>query len=280
MTPETLPTLDTLLVETHRIARLAGDAIMDVYNRAADMEVNAKSDGSPLTLADRRAHNIIVDQLRQLTPDIPVLSEESSSEAFESRREWTSFWLVDPLDGTKEFIRRNGEFTVNIALIKGSRPILGVVYTPAADITHLAFTGGGAFRIENGIQQSILTRPFNRNAVCMVASRSHAASTVASYREALEAEVEQVDSISMGSALKICLVAEGTADIYPRLGLTSEWDTGASDCVLKEAGGIMTDIHGDELVYNKPSILNPWFLAIGDQSHDWRRYLPKNVSEE
>ncbi|KAA3629065.1 MAG: 3'(2'),5'-bisphosphate nucleotidase [Proteobacteria bacterium] len=263
---------EQLLDPVRDIAIEAGHAIMEIYGRAFD--IDEKTDGSPVTTADMRAHAIIANRLERLTPDVPVLSEESSDTVFEARRDWRRFWLVDPLDGTKEFIRRNGEFTVNIALIEGASPVLGVVYTPAQDIVHQAAEGAGAQRIAGGTSTGIRCRSFDRREVCLVASRSHAGAAVDRYRAALEQDVDRVRTTSMGSALKICLVAEGAADIYPRLGPTSEWDTAASHCVLNEAGGRLTDVHGHDLSYNKKSLLNPWFLALGDPSHDWLRYLP------
>ncbi len=261
----------TLLDAVCDIARRAGDAIMEIYRQPFD--VVEKTDGSPLTAADRRAHELIVSGLQRLTPDVPVLSEESGDTVFAERGNWQRFWLVDPLDGTKEFVRRNGEFTVNIALVERGSPVLGVVHTPARDITHFAARGAGARRESDGEVATIRCRPFDRAGVCLVASRSHAGAAVEAYRRKLESHVDRVETTSMGSALKICLVAEGSADIYPRLAPTSEWDTAASHCVLAEAGGRLVDTSGVDLVYNKASILNPWFLAIGDTSHDWLQYL-------
>ncbi|MCZ7598148.1 MAG: 3'(2'),5'-bisphosphate nucleotidase CysQ [Gammaproteobacteria bacterium] len=267
--------IENLLDPVRKIATEAGAVIMDVYRQP--FEVDEKSDGSPVTLADRRAHDVIARGLADLTPDLPLLSEESAPGAAVGRRGWRRFWLVDPLDGTREFVNRNGEFTVNIALIEDGVAVLGVVHTPARGLTHAAARGAGAERSEAGRTAPVRCRPFNPRAVCLVASRSHAGAAVAAYRENLEREVGRVDSTSMGSALKIRLVAEGAADIYPRLGPTSEWDTAASHAVLTEAGGRLTDVHGRELEYNKESLLNPWFLAIGDPSHDWLRYLPPDA---
>ncbi len=264
---------DTLVNDICRIADAAGAEIMRVYRESFD--VADKADGSPLTTADTLAHRLICDSLAALTPDIPVLSEESSEIPAETRLAWSRFWLVDPLDGTKEFIKRNDEFTVNIALVEGGEPVLGVVHTPALGITHSAARGLGARRRDAAGSRSIRCRPFDRRSVCLVASRSHSGAAVDAYREALAREVDEVHNRSMGSALKICLVAEGEADIYPRLGLTSEWDTAASHCVLREAGGTVVDTTGTELSYNRrDTLLNPYFLAIGDPSHDWLRYLP------
>ena len=251
------------------LARNAGEAILDVY-QAADLQVEAKGDGSPLTLADRRAHSVIEAGLRRLTPNIPLLSEESGREAFEKRRQWERFWLVDPLDGTKEFVRRNGEFTVNIALIDDARPVVGVVHTPVSGITHLGDVDGGAFRQRaQEERERIRVRPLDMQNVVMVASRSHAGENVTRYRQTLERLGASVSLASMGSSLKICRIAEGLADIYPRLGPTSEWDTAAAHCVLEAAGGRLTRIDGSAFEYNKADILNPWFLASGDPGFDW-----------
>ena len=261
--------MTNLLTDVVDIAIAAGEEILDVYNNH-DFDVEMKGDGSPLTLADKRAHKLIEAALGKLTPDIPVLSEESGQQAFDQRHGWSRYWLVDPLDGTKEFVKRNGEFTVNIALIDQNSPILGVVHTPVQKVTHYAEQGVGAFKADvSGQAVPIKVRPLNRSRVTMVASRSHAGPAVEAYRNNLAAQVEQVEIASMGSSLKLCLIAEGAADIYPRLGPTSEWDTAAAHCVVVVAGGKVTRLNGESLVYNKPDILNPWFLVSGDPDFDW-----------
>ena len=258
-----------LLNDVVAIAERAGREILDVYD-SADFAVETKGDGSPLTLADRRAHKIIESSLGSLTPDIPVLSEESGQSAFDQRLGWQRFWLVDPLDGTKEFVKRNGEFTVNIALIEDGQPVLGVVHTPVQQVSHFAEREAGAFRREpDSGDQPIRVRPCDRSGVIMVASRSHAGAVVEQYQAALTRDVGPVERTSMGSSLKLCLVAEGRADIYPRLAPTSEWDTAAAHAVVTSAGGSVTRLDGTPLVYNKPDILNPWFLVGGDQTVDW-----------
>ena len=253
------------------IAVDAGAEILDVY--AGEFEVAVKDDGSPLTLADRRAHDLIDQRLRRLDPGIPVLSEESGATAFAQRRRWKRFWLVDPLDGTREFVKRSDEFTVNIALVEGNRPVMGVVYAPVTGVSFYAAAAGvgaGAFkRGADGKPAPIRVRPFNREKAIMVTSRSHATAAVETYRARLAREVEQVEVTGMGSSLKICLVAEGLADIYPRLAPTSEWDTAAAQCVLESAGGRLTTLAGQPLIYNKANILNPRFLASGDTGFDW-----------
>ena len=263
-----------LLEQVKLIAVRAGEEILDVYDKGFDVDL--KEDGSPLTMADRRAHRLIVSELENLTPDIPVLSEESGQQAFDQRRDWARFWLVDPLDGTKEFIKRNGEFTVNIALIDGRTPEMGVVHAPVKQTTHYASVETGAFlETAGGSAEQIRVRSVSGDSVVVVASRSHASAEVAIYLGNLERQYPEVTTSGMGSSLKICLVAEGSADIYPRLGPTSEWDTAAAHSVLAAAGGRMTDLSGDDLVYNKTDILNPWFLAGGDQSVDWVGFLPE-----
>ena len=247
------------------IARRAGAEILEVYHSNFDFET--KGDGSPLTIADKRAHNLIEAQLMALTPDIPVLSEESIDEVGNQRLEWPVYWLVDPLDGTREFIRKNGEFTVNIALIEGQRPRLGVVYAPALDLLYFASEGRGAWKqLPQGTVEQIGTRALDRRHIDVVASRSHMSEEVSAFVGALQAAGSDVQMLSMGSSLKLCLVAEGSADVYPRLGLTSEWDTAAAQCVVEEAGGQVLDCQSRPLKYSKPDILNPWFVVVADNT--------------
>ncbi len=251
------------------IAREAGRRILDVYER--EFKVEQKEDRSPLTEADRAAHEIIAARLQALAPDIPVLSEESAKIDYAARAGWQRFWLVDPLDGTKEFINRNGEFTVNIALIEGGRPVLGVVYVPAPALTYFACAGQGAYKQKGGCElQPVRVRRFSGGKPIVVASRSHAGPET----EAFLRSLGEHDVVSMGSALKLCLVAEGAADVYPRLGPTMEWDTAAAQCVVEAAGGRVTDLRRQPLVYNKPSLLNPWFLVSAAGDYDWHRHLP------
>ena len=261
--------MTTLLNQVVDIAVQAGKEILDVYENS-DFNVEIKGDGSPLTIADKRAHQLIESSLSSITPDIPVLSEESAKEVFDQRRSWSKFWLVDPLDGTKEFVKRNGEFTVNIALIDQGRPVMGVVHTPVQGQNHFAETGKGAFKsIAGGTVKRISIRALDPGSVSMVASRSHRGVSVEQYLAHLEQQLDHVEILSMGSSLKLCLVAEGKADIYPRLGPTSEWDTAAAHCVVEAAGGKVIRLDGSPLTYNKENILNPWFLACGDPDFDW-----------
>ena len=253
------------------IAAEAGRRILDVYERQFD--VTAKDDGSPLTDADRSAHELIVTRLAQLTPGIPILSEESAKIEYSQRSGWKRFWLVDPLDGTKEFVNRNGEFTVNIALIDNAVPVLGVVVVPVTAVAYVALRGQGAWKETGGCDRvPIRVRNYQGGRATVVASRSHRGEALDNFLEKLSAREGEYVTTSMGSSLKLCLVAEGQADIYPRLGLTSEWDTAAAHCVVESAGGRVTDLKGQPLRYNKPDILNPWFLATGGGDYDWRVY--------
>jgi 3'(2'), 5'-bisphosphate nucleotidase len=240
------------------LSREAGDAIMEIYNGPA-FQVTRKEDKSPLTAADLASHHAIVAGLQKLTPEWPVLSEESESTPYETRREWPLFWLVDPLDGTKEFLKRNGEFTVNIALVEADAPILGVVYAPASGKMYFAARGVGAFKQENGENFPIRVQRGAGGATRVIVSRSHGSDETELYTR----QYGQCEFVPMGSSLKFCLVAEGVADVYPRSGPTMEWDTAAAHCILALAGGSVTAADGQRLVYNKPSLLNPGFLASG-----------------
>jgi 3'(2'), 5'-bisphosphate nucleotidase len=270
--PEKEAMTNKLLNQVLDIAIRAGHEILDVYE--GDFGVDYKGDGSPLTIADQRSHDLIERDLRKMDSQIPVLSEESPAQVFKNRLGWERYWLVDPLDGTKEFVKRNGEFTVNIALIEGSRPVMGVVHTPVMNVSHFGASGAGAYRKTGaGPAKPISARQLQGNRVTMVASRSHSGVEVDQFRHNVEQDLGQVEITSMGSSLKICLVAEGAADIYPRLGPTSEWDTAAAHAVLAAAGGSLVDTGGQALQYNKPDILNPWFLACGAANVDWTQYL-------
>lgn len=262
-----------LLDSVADIARRAGDAILQVYN-SADFDVERKGDDSPLTAADLAAHRLIVKGLEQLTPDIPVYSEESEGITWEMRRDWQRYWLVDPLDGTKEFIKRNGEFTVNIALIENGVPVLGVVHVPVLEMTYLGGDGIGAFKETAEGRQPIQVRTSVASPVVMVASRSHGTDTIGVLEELINKEIGAVELTSMGSSLKLCLVAEGRADIYPRLAPTCEWDTAAADAVVRAAGGTVVNTSFEPLQYNKPDILNPHFLVLGAGVDIWKFLKP------
>lgn len=264
----------TLLEQVLTIAETAGTAILKIYDSPDRVEVITKSDDTPVTAADHAAHKIIVASLQKLTPDIPVLSEESEQLAFSVRSQWPTYWLVDPLDGTKEFINRTGEFTVNIALIDQHQPVLGVVTVPVKNMAYVGAQKCGAFKIENGNWKSIGIRKAPTNALSIAGSRRHGAEKLEPILKRIEAAGIKVDMTSMGSSLKFCLIAEGAADCYPRMGPTSEWDTGAAQAVLQEAGGRVVDTAFNPLTYNcKESILNPEFFALGDPEFPWQQYL-------
>lgn len=253
--------LANLLPPTVALAREAGLATMKIYAEV-NPAVEYKRDNSPLTEADLASHEIIVEGLRRLTPDCPVLSEESSEIPFDQRSSWSHFWLVDPLDGTKEFLRRNGEFTVNIALMYAGLPILGVVYAPVIDKMYYAARGAGAWKAEGGVVspiQAARTAETENGALRVVVSRSHGSGE--ENLDRFTGGAQNCEFISMGSSLKFCLVAEGAADLYPRTGPTMEWDTAAAHCIVEEAGGQVTDIDGNAMTYNKPVLLNPGFVV-------------------
>lgn len=259
---------EALVSAVCEVAREAGRATLRFHG--GPLSVERKGDDSPLTAADKAAHTVILEGLRRLTPGLPVLSEESSELDVAARREWGTFWLVDPLDGTKEFIKGSGEFTVNIALVSGTGPVLGVVHVPVTGVTYWGREGAGAFMSQAGqAPVAIRTRPANLERLVIVASKDHAGPQV----EALLKRLTTASTATMGSSLKFCLVAEGKADFYPRLQPTCEWDTGAAQCVLEAAGGAVTDTAGRRLVYNKERLLNPSFLAFGDPRQDWRALL-------
>lgn len=282
-------------------SKKAGDAILDVYN--SDFAVELKDDRSPLTLADKRSHEIISNHLNGISPDlinrlfqpkdhmIPILSEEGRGIPFEERKNWEYFWLVDPLDGTKEFVKRNGEFTVNIALIHINRPVLSVIYIPVKDTLYFCAEGLGSYKLEFK-KQPDLTLPEeyspdnfdniisaseklnagkdagsssgNMQHITVIGSRSHMSKETGDYINDLKKKYSEIDIISAGSSLKFCLIAEGTADIYPRFGPTMEWDTAAGQAIIEQAGGKVLKISSDEpLRYNKENLLNPFFVVKG-----------------
>ena len=265
MNAEAPQDLAALAPRVAEIARQAGEAILVVYNQ--DFAVERKSDDSPLTAADLASHKLIVAALRELTPGVPVLSEEGANTPFDERSAWTCYWLVDPLDGTKEFVSRNGEFTVNIALIIDHVPVLGVVQVPVTGDCYTGVAGHGAsVRRGGGNPRPVHTRRPHAVPMVVVGSRSHANPRLAEHL----APLGDYEMVSMGSSLKFCLVAEGKADFYPRLGPTSEWDTAAAHAVLTAAGGQVLRLDGSPLEYNrKESLLHPEFMAIGDPSRDY-----------
>ncbi|HAT05549.1 MAG TPA: 3'(2'),5'-bisphosphate nucleotidase [Aeromonas salmonicida] len=247
--------------ELEPIARAAGDIIMAIYSQPFTVEY--KGDESPLTAADKGAHEVIVQALAGLTPDIPVLSEESGPEVMGLRHGWSRYWLVDPLDGTKEFVSRNGEFTVNIALIEDGKPLWGLVYAPVLDRLWYGGKGMGAWRVADGKREAIQTLPHQEGAPWrVVGSRNHLSRETLDYLARFgDIERGEIELVSMGSSLKFCIIAEGGAELYPRLAPTCEWDTAAAQAVLEGAGGSVARLDGSPLAYNKPDILNPWFVA-------------------
>jgi len=270
-------------------SREAGLAILEIYKQ--DFDVLYKEDQSPLTLADQRSHDIIVDHLTEPSgKNLPVLSEEGKGVPFEERRAWEYFWLIDPLDGTKEFIKRNGEFTVNIALIYQHRPVLGVIYAPVNNVFYFASEGSGSYRLKNNnaivlleskaskiekdsVLKEILKQsdrlPYydtpsdtHNSQLVIVGSRSHPSKEFEAFVETMRKEHMKVEVISSGSSLKLCLVAEGMADIYPRLGPTMEWDTAAGQAIVEQANGSVLNYEtGEPLQYNKKNLLNSWFIV-------------------
>lgn len=255
------------------LAAQASQRILDIYATAFD--VTAKDDNSPLTAADLAAHQTIVAGLRQLTPELPILSEESAAIPFAERAQWHCYWLVDPLDGTKEFIKRNGEFTVNIALIENHEPVLGVVQVPVTGRCYFAARGYGAFREEPGQPpQPITVQPLQPGQpIRVVGSKSHGGPGLQKFVAALGS----YQLVAIGSSLKFCQVAEGAADVYPRMGPTSEWDTAAAQAIVEVAGGqVISAETGQPLRYNThDSLLNPHFIVYGDASRDWLSAVPR-----
>ena len=271
---------DKLILTTILAAKRAGEAILEVYD--SDFAVEQKDDKSPLTLADKRSHEIIENVLEQTVTannsTVPILSEEGKEIPYDERIKWEYFWLVDPLDGTKEFIKRNGEFTVNIALIHKHKPVLGIIYIPVKDVFYFAAINFGAYKLENS---GILTEnlsieelidksqklPLNSNdktTLTVIGSRSHTSEEFTEFVKQLNQKHENVEFISSGSSLKLCLVAEGKADVYPRFGPTMEWDTAAGQAIVEQAKGTVMEAETNEpLNYNKSNLLNPFFIVSG-----------------
>lgn len=267
--------MDIALEPLIEITQQAGDAILEVYK--TDFDVEIKGDDSPVTKADLAAHAVIERGLKALTPDIPVLSEESVPPEFSVRQHWNRYWLVDPLDGTKEFINKNDEFTVNIALMQDGEPVLGLVGVPAQQRIYVGdVIGGKAFCEEGGTRTHMTGRAMQRDrGVTAVASRSHGSDRLEAYLAALGEQFGGLERTPVGSSLKLCILARGDADIYPRLGLTSEWDIAAAHALLKAAGGDVWAADGSPIAYNKPdTFLNPEFIAVSDRGFDWRGCLP------
>lgn len=240
------------------IAQKAGDVIMDIYSK--DFSIEYKDDKSPLTEADQKANDIIVDGLNALSLEFPILSEEGKLIPYKERKDWEYFWMVDPLDGTKEFIKKNDEFTVNIALIHNNFPVLGVVYAPALNEMYWAKHGNGAFK--NKVRLPLVINKSPEKNLMVVASKSHLSEETEACIDKLRKTTKELLFISKGSSLKLVMVAEGSADIYPRLAPTMEWDTAAAHAIILEAKKQVYNYENNQpLVYNKEELVNPWFIA-------------------
>lgn len=256
--------IEEMIIDVINIAVDAGDVIMDIYQNEEDFNVEMKSNDSPLTRADKAANDLICKGLEALTPEVPIISEEIKEMEYEVRKNWDVCWMVDPLDGTKEFIKRNGEFTVNIALIKDGKSVAGVVYAPAIKEMYWAIAGKGAFLKKDGEIQKLDANKYNTTdeGLRFVCSRSHLNEATANYMSAFK----EPQTVSKGSSLKFLILASGDADIYPRLAPTMEWDTAAAQIVLEEAGGcVIKQEDGKPLSYNKENLLNPFFLAKANE---------------
>ncbi|HSS63824.1 MAG TPA: 3'(2'),5'-bisphosphate nucleotidase CysQ [Gammaproteobacteria bacterium] len=264
---------DRLIRSVIGISKRAADVIMAIYS--TPFGVRHKSDHSPVTEADMASDALINQALTRLTPGRPVLSEESECPPFELRSKWQRYWLVDPLDGTQDFVSRRGDFTINVALVKGHVPVLGVIYVPEKESCYYARAGGGAYRMDReGGPSRLRVKDKAENPIRVVTSRSRRNPMTGAFIESLgEVRIER-----MGSALKSCRVAEGGADVYPGFSRTSEWDTAAAQCIVEEAGGKMIDFDGRPLRYNtRAGLRNPGFLAVGDTRRDWSRALKKGA---
>lgn len=256
------------------LCRQAGSEILKIYNQPRAVEVIQKADSSPVTEADFVSHQVLVDGLGKLLDSVPILSEEGEPVPYEQRRLWQRYWLIDPLDGTKEFINRNGEFTVNVALVEQGVPVLGVVYVPVLELAYLGLKGNGAWKLDSTGLHPINTRKLGGGTFAVVASRRHGAEAVGKLLTKLEKVFGNIETRNMGSSLKLCLVAEGEADLYPRLAPTCEWDTAAAQAIVESAGGQVLTESLDVMRYNaKENILNPHFFVVGDVDHDWKRLL-------
>jgi len=243
-----------------RIAKEAGSIILDIYD--TDFDVEYKGDESPLTIADQKANDHIVKELLKLFPNANMITEETRNEEFDVRKNWEQVWIVDPLDGTKEFVKKNGEFTVNIALLENGEATLGVIYVPVKDEIYYAIKGQGSFKIANGESTHLKVRDNKSDKLIVVGSRSHRSPKVDEYVGTLMTQYTDIEYLAAGSSLKFCLVAEGKADIYPRFGPTMEWDIAAGSIIAEEAGASITKVDdGERLTFNKEDLLNPFFIV-------------------
>ncbi|MFD2231909.1 3'(2'),5'-bisphosphate nucleotidase CysQ [Alkalimarinus sediminis] len=290
MVSEQNQSLMKMLPELLNIAEQAGEAILAVYNASKgdvsgsvpsdNIAFTLKGDDSPVTQADYAAHKVIAAGLSRITPDIPQLSEEGEIPPFNERANWAQYWLIDPLDGTKEFINRNGEYTVNIALVEDHQPVLGVVYVPVKKVFYYGVKGVGSWKKSCKGAMLITARTVGEHeALKVVASRRHGAEEVEKMISEAEKVFGCVEKVSMGSSLKICMLADGSADWYPRLALTSEWDTAAAQAVLEAAGGVIYDAEFNPMECNrKDSMLNPYFHAVADGSYDWKSLVDRALN--
>ncbi|MEM1243895.1 MAG: 3'(2'),5'-bisphosphate nucleotidase CysQ [Pseudomonadota bacterium] len=263
---------ENILPDLIQLAKQAGKAIMEVYQQKTPVDVKIKADKTPVTQADLIAHQVIKNKLQQLTPEIPILSEEAANIDFSERKKWHTYWLIDPLDGTKEFIQRTDEFTVNIALIAQHHSVLGVVYAPVLDWCYYASRSTKAYKIEAQQPPHEIKVRQAGDKLTVALSRRHGHKEFAPYLEKIRGH----EIIKKGSSLKSCLIAEGKADIYASMGPTSEWDTGASQCIVEVAGGRVCDLEFNPLCYNtKASLINPPFIVVGDASYNWKQFFNK-----
>lgn len=268
--------------ELGRICYAAGEVIMRIYVRPELWEETQKDDASPVTAADLAANQVICHGLGQIMPRLPVLTEEEVETSWSARRQWARYWLVDPLDGTKEFLARNGEFTVNIALIEHGQTVFGMVHLPVSGVTYYGSRQYGSFlQPREGEPRKLQVRPLVWPKMDLLASHRHNQQKLEPLFEALKKAGAEVNHVSMGSSLKLCKIAEGKADFYPRMGPTSEWDTAAAQAIVEGAGGRVLDWSFRSLVYNqKPDIINPDFMVIGDLNHPWQEWLAAFVRKK
>ncbi len=253
----------SLAKEVAKIAKKAGEEILKIYNEADDFQIQKKDDNSPLTMADQAANKVICDGLEKLSVQFPIISEENKAIEYEVRKDYDHYWLVDPLDGTKEFIKRNGEFTVNIALVNAQRSVMGVVYAPVLEEMYYAVKGEGAFLEKDGKVTQLKAASFTQQDenLGVVCSRSHLNDATQNFVD----QLNKPELVATGSSLKFLILATGKAHLYPRLAPTMEWDTGAAQIVLEEAGGQVLQAETNEpLMYNKENLLNPYFIAYGN----------------
>lgn len=253
------------------LAKKAGVKTLEFYKTNVDLGIKTKLDSTPVTNADIAAHNVIVEGLKALTPELPILSEEAANIPYHERKQWNVYWLIDPVDGTKEFINQTDEFTVNIALIKNGHSILGVIYAPVLDDCYFAYENQGAYKQhKNQTPAKITSRRVDPKSLFATVSRRHSVQQAVSFLE----KIPNHTKIPKGSSLKTCLIAEGLADAYPCFGKTSEWDMGAAQCIIEEAGGMMVSLEFQPIVFNqKESLLNPPLLVVGDRDYNWGQYF-------